>query len=207
MNFIISIYLSRHLSSPDRILGAFVGEFVKAPVDSDSEISQGICFSNRIFDFIKTHPSFNKTRRRINFRYLKLQEEFVLLCYSHFLSVQWKEYSSVNWESSLRNTCIILSKNWEHIPYKLRTILPTLISNNEILKIDTMSGLDNYLKELASKRFIGRKIKDALQDLLGNYTSIKKDFEDLMPDLDQYIKQLLALEETENSPAVLANAS
>jgi acyl carrier protein phosphodiesterase len=207
MNFVINIYLAGHLPTQDKIFGSFIGEYARMPVEVNPEISGGIYFSNKIFDFIKTHESFYKTRDRINYRYLKLQEEFVLLSYCHFLAAHWNEYSKVNWESALGNTCAVLRGNWEHIPYKLRTVLPILISNKGLLKINTMVSIDNYLNELTRKRFVGGKIKDTMQDLLGNYSSIKKDFEELMPDLDFYIKHLIALEETQSKPAVLANAS
>jgi len=208
MNYLINIYLSQYLESRDKVVGNFIGEFVKSNKYSSLPFSvvEGIFINNRLLAFMKAHPAVIRSRKRINPRFTKYSIDIVQLFYGHLLAKNWSicnKGHENNFEEAINNTYYTLIENFDNVPYKLRKMLPVLISSNGLWNISSIGGLHNFIVDLSSKGFCVANLQNSLQDLMQDYSAFTADFNEFIVDLEKFAESL----NQEKKLSVLAHAS
>ncbi|MBX9853076.1 MAG: ACP phosphodiesterase [Cytophagaceae bacterium] len=210
MNYLITIYLSQYFQNNDKIVGNFIGDFVKPSNYSKYtyNVVDGMLHNSRVQSYMKSHPSFERSKGRLNPRYSKYSAEIVQLFYGHFLAANWNKNSQTDIESAVNNNYYIILESFDLVPYKLRRMLPVLISPKGISNIGTIGGLNSFIAELGKKGYIISNLQYTLQDLMAEYSGFQQDFEQFFADLNKFAFNTFSHKEEENtSEFVLAHAS
>lgn len=208
MNYLINIYLSQYLESREKVVGNFMGEFVKSTKYSSLPFSvvEGIFINNRLLTFMKAHPAVIRSRKRVNPRFTKYSMDIVQLFYGHLLAKNWgicNKGHENNFEEAINNTYYTLIENFDNVPYKLRKMLPALISSNGLWNISSIGGLHNFIVDLSSKGFCVANLQNSLQDLMQDYSAFTADFNEFFVDLEKFAESL----NQDKKLPVLAHAS
>jgi acyl carrier protein phosphodiesterase len=208
MNYLVNIYLSQFLDSREKLIGNFIGEFVKSSKYSNIPfpIVEGIFINNRLLSFMKGHPAVIRSRKRINPRFNKYSLDIVQLFYGHLLAKNWRSLNKgheTDYEEAVNNVYYALIENFDAVPYKLRKMLPSLISSNGLWNISTIGGLHNFIVELSSKGFCVANLQNSLQDLMHEYSAFEEDSKEFFRDFEKFAESLVQ----EKMQHVLAHAS
>ena len=210
MNYLINIYLSQYFQNNDKIVGNFISDFVKPSSYSkySYEVVEGMLHNSRMQSYMKSHPAFERSKGRLNPKYSKYSADIVQLFYGHFLAARWNKNNQMDIESAVNNNYYMLLESFNLVPYKLRRILPVLISPKGISKIGTLGGLNSFIAELGKKGYIISNLQYTLQDLMADYSGFQQDFEELFADVNKFAFNAFSNTEAENSSDfVFAHAS
>lgn len=206
MNYLINIYLAPYLGNKEKVVGNTIAEFIKYSkrVQYAEQVEEGIFLNNSVWNFMKDHPAFIKSKSKINPKFTRYSNDIVKMFYSHFLAANFEKYSDTSLETAIKNTYLILLENYEVVPSKLRKMLPMLTGVNGLSSTKTVGGVHNFIVGLGSKGYCVGYLQNTLQDLLVNYGSYKEDFEEFMVDFKNFAMKLA---DDKEKVAILANAS
>src|SRR6187402_1226422 len=130
MNHLVNLYLSKSMG--DKMLGCLIGEIVRTSnVDKyNQRVMEGIEFNKSISAFVRQHPSYLKSKGRLNTRYWKHSDRILDIFYDHLLAANWASYSDDSLEDFAKSCYSIISRNFNTFPYKLKKQISTMIHEN-----------------------------------------------------------------------------
>jgi acyl carrier protein phosphodiesterase len=210
MNYLFNLFLVEQLLIKDQKLGVLIADCIKysRKKNYDPLVEKGIAYQIKMDEFIKNHPSFNDTKKRIDPKFTRFANEVVKLYYNHFLVTYWNQYSEFDLPVSVSNAYLDLTFSWEHTPQKLHKLIPILVSSPGIVQLKTIGGMHSFIDAVSRKGLCVAFLQNSLLDLSNNYHSIKEDFKIFMKDLQQFVINIDKEEENkESSYVLLANAS
>jgi acyl carrier protein phosphodiesterase len=205
MNFLTQTYLAG--SSEDRIFGSLLGSNIKVNTyfKYNSETLKGIDLSKRINEFTFNHPSYFKSRERLNPKFRKYAPLLIGIFYDHFLAAGWKDHANTPLDMYAENIYQILRNKSSILPYKLKIISPVMTGSNWMTSFATLKGTHASIKEMIHICTFQSNLEYAFMDLMEKYPLYKDDFKALFPELKDFVSKVERFENKEAYTMVKAS--
>jgi len=195
MNHLVNLYLSRNLG--EKMLGCMIGEIVRTSnTDKYTQnIIDGIELNKKISQFVKEHPAYERSRMKLNPKYSKHSGKIIDIFYDHFLAANWNKYSNDSLQEFSKGAYQFIEENHSILPYKLRKLISVMINDNWLVKFASVNGTHTFMREITRRDTFQTNLEYSLEDLINQYNSFKEDFEELFPQLIQYVHETVGTEE------------
>lgn len=191
MNILFHLYLSG--SDPELLVGNFMGDFVKGPLDNTypPRIRQGLLLHRKIDAFAQRDVHFQRSRLRLPPHYGLYRGVLVDLYYDHFLASEWSSWSDVPFADYLA---------WaQQLVETQRPILPPLLQElafpifNEILpSYQKISGTELALRRMARRLRRANPLAEGGEELTRHYAGLQEDFAGFTPAVQQFAAAFIA---------------
>lgn len=188
MNYLAHLYLAD--TSDEFLIGSFLGDFVKGSIGGQygREMRNGIIFHRKIDTYADAHERTVTSRSLFSQERRRFAGIILDICYDHFLSKHWSDYSDTDLQTFIARVYGILQKYHKILPPRLKSVLPHMISQNWLGSYLTLKGVEITLDRIS--RRISKKdcLKGSLADIRANYTALEANFLSFFPDLVAYAK-------------------
>lgn len=175
MHHLANIYLAGE--NPDLMTGSFISGFTRSIKDNfySPEVVHGIHLGWQIRNYWLTQQHVGKSMSRLNTKFYKHSDKIIEIFYDHFLAAGWEEFSMVPFRKYIQDFYQVITA-CPQLPYKLKKLLPEIISGDWLFRISTIDGVHQYMKHLIRKDTFQSYLEYSLEDLCVNYTAFKEDF-------------------------------
>jgi acyl carrier protein phosphodiesterase len=191
MNYLAHLYLAD--TSEEFIIGSFLGDFVKGSIGDrySQEVNTGIRFHRKIDIYADTHAKTIASRNLFGREKRRFSGIILDICYDHFLSTHWSEYSDIDLPEFIANAYELLQKYQDIFPQRLKSVLPRLISQNWLGTYLTLEGVEITLNRIAKRLSRKNSLEGSLSEIRSNYTDLETNFLIFFPDLVAYAKSFI----------------
>jgi acyl carrier protein phosphodiesterase len=186
MNFLAHLYLSG--DNEEIIVGNFIADHVKgdAIMKYTTGIQSGIRLHREIDAFTDSHPVFLKTRERLNGNYRKYAGVVADMFYDHFLSTDWKTYSSESLDDFTDRMHSIIIKRFPILPDKSQRFIAYMKKFNWLTGYGTFEGLGRALNGMAIRTPFKSGMENAIKDLKEDYNLYQNEFQIFFPEIIKF---------------------
>jgi acyl carrier protein phosphodiesterase len=188
MNYLAHLLLSDH--SEESLLGNFLGDFVKGEIGArySSAIARGILLHRKIDRFADAHPLTKTNRRLFSPQQRRFAGIILDICYDHFLSVHWPEYSTIDLDLFIRQAYSVLEKNRALLPDRLQAILPRMIRQNWLGCYRSLEGVELTLARISRRISRESHLRDSIIEIKHHYAVLESNFCRFFPELIEFAK-------------------
>ena len=193
MNYLAHLFLAE--PSADSMIGNLLGDFIKGPVHNyetkyNPDILQGIITHRQIDYFTDRHRICKQSKQRINPNLSRYSGIIIDICYDHFLSCHWNQFTSENLNDFINHVYLILQENQAILPANLQKALPSMISQNWLKSYQEIAGIDLTFHRISKRLTRKNNLAMASQELINNYRELEADFLTFFPELINYVQTL-----------------
>lgn len=187
MNYLAHIFLARQ--SDDAMLGALLGDFVKADVTGrfSREIELEIRLHRKIDVFTDSHAVVRQARELFNPATRRFAGILLDVFYDHALSLRWDSYCTMPIDAFIQRFYSGLSARKEELPSKLEIISERMISQDWLgsyRDFENVKFAVGRISQRLSRK--GEVMREGLVDLEKNYAEIADGFQLFFPDLIRF---------------------
>ncbi|MCM8570527.1 acyl carrier protein phosphodiesterase [Gramella jeungdoensis] len=192
MNFLAHIYLSG--DNEQLMVGNFMADSVKGKkyLKYPTDIKNGIILHRAIDYYTDTHEIFKQSTQRLFPIYGHYSGIIVDIFYDHFLAANWKDYSSTPLKEYTLKFYEVLEKNYEILPFRVKSFLPYMVNDNWLLSYSKIEGIEKVLKGMNNRT--GRKsgMHHSVNELREYYSQFENEFKMFFKELIQFSQQKIA---------------
>ncbi|MDO9080701.1 MAG: ACP phosphodiesterase [Desulfuromonadales bacterium] len=198
MNILFHLYLSG--SDPELLVGNFMGDFVKGPLDDTypPRIRQGLLLHRKIDAFAQRDLHFQRSRLRLPPHYGLYRGVLIDLFYDHFLASEWTSWSAVPFADYLVWAQQLVEKERTILPPRLQELVAPIF--NEILpSYQRVAGTELALRRMARRLRRANPLAEGGGELTRHYAGLQEDFAGFTLAVQKFSADLIASMD-ENSP-------
>lgn len=179
------------------MLGCLIGEIVRTSnFDKYTQnMIDGIELNKKISNFVKEHAVYQRSLQKLNPKYSKHGSKIIDIFYDHFLAANWSNYAQDSLEDFAKESYSFIESNHSILPYKLKKLISVMIHDNWLVNYSSVQGVHNFMREITRRDTFQTNLEYSLEDLINNYNAFKMDFEEIFPQLIQYVQTLTGSEE------------
>jgi acyl carrier protein phosphodiesterase len=155
------------------------------------EISTGIIFHRKIDTFADAHEKTVASRNLFSREKRRFAGIILDICYDHFLTKHWSEYSDTALSEYIAHVYDLLQKYQDNFPRRLKTVLPRLISQNWLGTYATLTGVEITLNRIAKRISRKNSLEGSIPEIRSNYADLEANFLAFFPDLVAYAKSFI----------------
>jgi acyl carrier protein phosphodiesterase len=183
LNYLTHLFFSD--PGEEALLGSLLGDFVKGNPTGrfPSAVADAILFHRKIDSYSDSHPITRRSRDRISPLRRRFAGVIVDVCYDHFLSRNWPQFSTVDLPSFVGGVYSALSNNRAMMPERLHRVLPRMIAEDWLGSYIRLEGVGDALDRIAGRLSRGGDFKGAVAEIDANYRDLEMDFLRFFPDL------------------------
>lgn len=192
MNFLAHIYLS---GDADLIkIGNFMADGIHGkyfdffPID----IQKGILLHRAIDTFTDSHPIFRQSTKRLHSNYHHYAGIIVDIFYDHFLAKNWSTYSDEKLDDYILRFYQSLQDNFEVLTEKTQKMMPYLISQNWLLRYQTIDGIELILEKMDNRINRNSTMRLSVAELTQFYLEFEYEFTTFFEELREYVNHKIA---------------
>lgn len=188
MNFLGHLYLSG--DDPQVIVGNFMGDGVKGR-DLDRfppRIREGIRLHRTIDSFTDLHPLAKRGRDRLRPHAGRWSGVVLDIFFDHVLAVEWHDLHDEPFDSFVERMYGLLPLYRDHMPPRIRHMLPYLIGGDWLRSYATLDGVARALDGLSRRVTAGAPMRGSEAVLERHLDEFRNEFLGLLPDLQRELK-------------------
>lgn len=191
MNYLAHLVLAEQ--NRQGLLGSLLGDFVKGPLDDrlPETVRRGIRLHRAIDSFTDAHPLHLESRNRIGPSRRRYAGIIVDVCYDHFLSRHWADYSSENLTEFAARVYDVLREHRDDLPDRLRRIAPRMIEDDWLGSYAELANVGRALDGIARRITRTNPLAGALPEIEENYAALEEDFRRFFPLLAAQAQRML----------------
>ena len=192
MNFLAHAQLSGN--GEDLLIGNFIGDFVKGSEMDNYRlgIRNGIILHRLIDQFTDSHAIVKRSKERIRHKYGHYSSVIMDLYYDHFLSKNWKNYSSIDLADYCSWVYRLMKTNEADLPANFMVMLKYMRTGNWLFNYQFVEGVGKALEGMSRRAKFDSKMDEATDLLQAHYQELEGDFFEFYPLLQDYCKQEVA---------------
>jgi acyl carrier protein phosphodiesterase len=192
MNYLAHGYLAD--TSEQFLIGSFMGDFVKGQIGNQysPEIMRGIMFHRKIDIFADRHEITLSSRNLFSQKTRRFAGIILDICYDHFLSKNWADYSDKTLPIFIDQVYDLLHKYREILPQRLKTVLPHMVHQNWLGTYLTLEGVEVTLNRISKRISRKNSLDGAMAEIRLHYDALENNFLAFFPDLVAYAKSYIA---------------
>lgn len=191
MNYLAHGYLAD--TSEEFLVGSFMGDFVKGQIGDQysPEIMRGIMFHRKIDIFADTHEITTSSRNLFSQKTRRFAGIILDICYDHFLSKNWADYSDKTLSRFIAHVYDLLHKYREILPQRLKSVLPRMVRQNWLGSYLTLEGVEITLNRISKRISRENSLDEAMVEIRSQYNTLEKNFLAFFPDLVAYAQSYI----------------
>jgi acyl carrier protein phosphodiesterase len=188
LNYLSHLFFSD--DTEDALLGSLLGDFVKGSTAGrfSAAISDAILLHRKIDSFSDAHRITRESRNRISPSRRRFAGIIVDVCYDHFLSRHWGDFSRIDPANFVERVYAVLMKNSAFLPDRLSRVLPRMISENWLGSYVHLKGVGEALDRIAGRLSRGDAFRGSIIEIESNYRALEGDFLSFFPELAAFCK-------------------
>ena len=192
MNYLAHLYLA--VGSDEFMLGSLLGDFVKGNMRNhySDGIEQGIIFHRKVDVFADSHSMTVQSKNLFSPKRRRYAGVIVDICYDHFLSKYWNNYSHVDLDAFAAHVYTVLQEHYEILPERLQNALPRMRRQNWLVAYGTLKGVEITLNRISKRITKQDMLFGAVDEVSDNYDQLKKNFFEFFPDLIDFARHYCA---------------
>lgn len=166
-----------------------IGDFVKGNRyrKYPSEISTGIILHRDIDSFTDNHKIVSDSKKLFAPKYHKHAGIVIDIIFDHFLASNWEKYSDKNLQAFARHAYLILVKNHNLIPSRVRFFLPFMIINNWLASYKNIEFVRKIFTRMPYRTSLPDEAAFCIKTLQENYDVLENNFYTFFAELKDYI--------------------
>jgi acyl carrier protein phosphodiesterase len=191
VNYLAHVFLSRQ--SPDFLVGALLGDFVKGSIDGlpyAPQVCEAIALHRAIDRYTDAHPIPRASRALISPARRRFGAILVDVFYDHFLARHWHDYCERPLPVFVREVYTALLACHERLPPRLRMVAPRMAADDWLQAYADCRGIHAAVNGIA-RRLGHRPRAAALQgggeELERNYAALETHFHEFFPQLIRHV--------------------
>jgi acyl carrier protein phosphodiesterase len=189
MNYLAHALLSRH--SPEAILGALLGDFVKGPLDTrySSAVREAILLHRAIDRYTDAHPVALASRARVGPERRRFAPILVDVFYDHFLARHWSDYCEIPLAQFAAQVYQVLLGHRAELPERLQVVAPRMAAHDWFSAYAEIGGIAAAVDGIAwrLRRFPRAAVlRGGVDELTCHYRDFEGDFRSFFPQLMQH---------------------
>ena len=191
MNILFHLYLSG--DDPELLVGNFMGDFVKGPLDDTypPRIRQGLLLHRKIDAFAQRDAHFQRSRLRLPAHYGLYRGVLIDLFYDHFLAKEWSSWSGVPFADYIVWAQQIVEKQRAILPPRLQELAAPIF--NEILpSYQKISGTELALRRMSRRVRRANPLAEGGGELTRHYAALQEDFSGFTPAVQRFTADFIA---------------
>jgi len=191
MNYLAHLFLAD--TSDEFMIGSFLGDFVKGSIGDrfSPEISTGIKFHRKVDIYADAHKKTVASRNLFSREKRRFAGIILDICYDHFLSKHWSEYSDIALPQFIDHVYDRLQKYQDIFPERLKSVLPLLISQNWLGTYMSLKGVEITLNRIAKRISRKNSLEGSVSEIRSNYADLESNFLAFFPDLVVFAKSFI----------------
>jgi acyl carrier protein phosphodiesterase len=197
MNYLAHTFLSRH--SPDAIVGAVLGDFVKGALDGSYPrvVREAILLHRAIDRYTDSHPVPLASRLLVSPARRRFAPILVDVFYDHFLARCWGEFCDIPLPQFSAYVYEALLARPSLLPARLQWVAPRMAADDWLGAYAALDGIDAAVNGIARRmqRFPrAAALRGGGDELRANYAAFEHDFRSFFPQLIQHVATSRVLE-------------
>lgn len=190
MNYLAHAFLSRH--SPEAILGAVYGDFVKGSVTTEftAGIRDGIVLHRAIDRYTDSHPIPAASCALVSTPRRRFAPILIDVFYDHFLARHWRDYCEQPLAEFAQEVYAVLLAQHEQLPAPLQLVAPRMAANNWLCAYAEVSGIDAAVNGIARRleRYPrAAVVRGSVEELERHYGALEQHFGEFFPQLIRHV--------------------
>jgi len=188
MNYLAHLLLS---GDNDEIkIGNFIGDAVKGntyktyPVN----IQKGIILHRKIDAFTDNHKITKELSLFLKSEYHKYSGIVIDIFYDYFLANNWDKYSNKGFEDFISEIHILLLKNFNILPVRMKKLLPFFIARKRLASYKNIDGIKDVLNAMTRYTSLPNKTDFAIKTLKEKHNFFDNKFHYFYKDIENYVK-------------------
>jgi acyl carrier protein phosphodiesterase len=155
-------------------------------------VRRGIALHRAIDSFTDAHPLHLESRNRIGKTRRRYAGIIIDVCYDHFLSRHWTDYSSESLAGFAERVYDVLREYRDDLPDRLRRIAPHMIADDWLGSYSELANVGRALDGIARRIKRRNTLAGALVEVEANYAALDEDFQRFFPDLEAQATRIQA---------------
>ncbi len=188
MNYLAHLFLAE--DSADSIVGNFLGDFVKGPLDHgySSEIIKGIITHRKVDSFTDSHERVLSSKKLITQSRRRFAGIIVDVSFDHFLAKNWSDYSNLELNVFIRRVYDLLEQYKDILPEKLQSVIPKIIGEDWLGSYRNIDAVGIALNKISRRLKRDNSLAGAVEELISNYKVLEENFRVFFPDLIAFVE-------------------
>jgi len=177
------------------MIGNFIADAVKGHHyhHFHQDIQRGILIHREIDSYTDAHPIVRKSKRRLHPRYRHYDGVIIDILYDHYLAKNWANYSKIPLDIYVNSVYNLLQENHVILPERVQRYLPIMVSQNWLLKYESIQGISEILAGMNRRTKGISKMNLAADDLLEHYGEFEDDFTSFFEDITMHLSEKFSL--------------
>ena len=188
MNYLAHAYLS---GENDNVkVGNFLGDWVKGSdyLNYSEEIRIGIMLHRNIDTFTDSHPIVYTGASRFKTRYFRYSGIIIDILYDHYLSYNWKDFSSLPLRDYVNRLHNVMLNNFGIFPLRLQNYLPGFMNERWIERYATLDGIKEVLDAMSKRTSLPNETEFAISVMESYYDDFRHEFFDFFSQIIEFVE-------------------
>jgi acyl carrier protein phosphodiesterase len=142
--------------------------------------------------FTDSHPIFRQSTKRLHSNYHHYAGIIVDIFYDHFLAKNWCAYSVEKLDDYILRFYQSLQDNFEVLTEKTQKMMPYLISQNWLLRYQTIDGIELILEKMDNRINRNSTMRLSVVELTQFYLEFEYEFTTFFEELRVYVNHKIA---------------
>ncbi len=189
MNYLAHVFLARH--SREAMLGAILGDFVKAPPPGTygEEIGTEIAMHRMIDTYTDSHAMVRDSKAAFSAQSRRYSGILLDVFYDHLLSQRWSTYSSVPLDEFIRRFYEGLTAQHSILPPNFQVTARRMVTEDWLGAYRDFSGVEQAVDRIALRLLKnGHRLRDGLLDLQKHHDRLAACFDVFFPQLMAFVE-------------------
>lgn len=183
MNFLAHFHLSPPW--PDALAGAYLGDFVRGPVDQHRDlppmIRQGITLHRNIDAFTDNHPVWRRSCHCLQPAHRRLGGIIIDVLYDHYLCLHWNRYAEVALDDFARTCYESLLSRTTWMDETARRGVRRMREQGWLSAYREKDGIALAFRRMERRSPALRGLAGAMEDFTLHYHDFEEDFLEFYP--------------------------
>lgn len=187
MNYLAHLYLARE--SEEGMLGALLGDFVKAGLDDAyaGAVRREILIHRKVDIFTDAHPVVVDAKRGFGEGRRRFAGILLDVYYDHLLAKDWPSWCEEPLGDFIARFYGVLRRHCEMLPPSLTSLVPRMVEQDWLGSYRTFSGFETAVVRISRRlKRNGHLLRDGLPDLRARESLLASGFERFFPDLIRF---------------------
>lgn len=167
-----------------------MGDFVKGSSHTayPAVLQKGIHLHRQIDKFTDAHPLVKCSKKRIRKELGRFSGILVDVFYDHFLAINWRSYSSTEFEAQLEQWIELLAATQDYpLPERLQWTLKAIAEGGMLHSYKSKQGVEYALTRISARIRFANNLADGIQDFHDCYGALEQDFNCFFPELISFV--------------------
>lgn len=192
MNFLAHLLLGGE--DADAQVGSILGDFLKGgiPPELPPAMAESVRLHRRVDSFCDSHPSFQRSRRRIPVPRRRFAGIVIDLSYDHLLARHWHHWCGHSLDDYARRAYARLLVHRRHQPDAMRRVVSAMAAGDWLGSYRNLAAVATALDRIALRFRRPTPLPGAVTDVERAYAGLEQDFLEFFPAVLEHSRRLRA---------------